>query len=887
MTLGPYRIDRELGRGGMGVVYLGHDTRLDRPVAIKALPEHLADDPDRLARFEREAKTLASLSHPNVAGIYGLEEADGKRYLVLEYVDGESLDERTARGPLPVDEALAIAGRICEALEAAHDKGIVHRDLKPGNIMVTRDGAVKVLDFGLARAPDSPATAVPAAESPTLTSPGPTPSPTIPGAIMGTAGYMSPEQARGRPVDKRSDIFSFGCVLYEMLAGHRPFTGETVSDLIGAVLHKDVDLGRLPHGTPPRVRRVLARCLERDTAARYRDIGDVLLDLRSDDPDETAAGSSPRGTGRRTARMAAAAFAAGALLASAAAWLTPRAPATEPGLPKRFGVSGFGMPVDAFLGIALSPDGTQLAVRGLDETGNPQLYLRRLDSMELTPIEGSASGWLPFFSPDGRNLAFYALGSIKVAPIAGGAARVIASASGGFTGGVWVGDSIVFTGQSEPALYRVPSAGGPVERIAIAGSPDADLIVATSLLPESDVVLCSVRRGGRFDIGMVSVRDGTLAIIEENGFQPVYSPSGHVLFQQGENGPLMALPFDPRRREPTARPYPVITNIGDRVSFQTRSYDVARDGTLAFVPPFVTQDTGTLVWVDASGSREVIARMDRTVDMPRLSHDGRRLAFRSPAPNCDIWVHDLVRGATTRLSSEGDNHGIVWSADDARIATFRRGFSSGRPVWLRSDGAGPGGDLYPEDFDDTFLADVSSDANWALVTAQREGSSWDVNVIDVSEHRILPLLNSRFDESGAALSPDGRIVAYVSNESDRNEVYLQPFPALDSRVQVSTDGGTEPVWSRDGRAIYYRRGNALLRADVEYGARLDASRPMRLFEGTFAAGAGGLAGFDVSPDGRRFVMVERDSLDQSQESVQVIVNFFAELRRLEQVASGR
>jgi len=872
----------------MGVVYLGHDTRLDRPVAIKALPEHLAGDPDRLARFEREARTLASLSNPNIAGIYGLEEADGQRYLVLEYVDGETLDARLARGSFPVDEALAIAARIGEALEAAHDKGIVHRDLKPGNIMVTAEGAVKVLDFGLARTADTQASGTASApDSPTLTSPGPPPSPTIPGAIMGTAGYMSPEQARGRPVDKRSDIFSFGCVLYEMLAGARPFTGETVSDLIGAVLHKDVDLDRLPSDTPPHVRRVLARCLARDKAARYRDIGDVLLDLGSGGRGEPAAGATDEpGRGRRTFWIPAVAFAAGALLVAAVTWLGPRGPAPEPVQPKRFGVSGFGMPVDAFLGIALSPDGRYLATRGAGERGEYRIFLRAFDSMDLTPVEGSEAGWLPFFSPDGRQLAFFAAGGIKVAPVAGGSARTVTpSTPSGYSGAVWIGDSIIFSGQSVD-LYRVAVAGGPVETIDVQADPDVDLIVATSALPDGSTVLCSIRRGGRVDFGFVSLADGSLHVLEENAFQPVYAPSGHILYQQGEEGPLMALPFDASRREATARPFPVITAIGDRVSLQARLYDVAADGTLAIVPPLVTANTGTLVWVDASGVREVIARMDRTVDMPRLSHDGTRLAFRSPAPNCDIWVHDLARSATSRLTSEGDNHGIVWSGDDERIATFRRGFASGRPLWLRSDGTGSGDDLYDQDLNETFLSDVSSDGRRVFLTAQREASSWDISLIDVQEADFRPLLDSRFDENGVRLSPNDRYIAYVSNEGSRNEVYVQPFPSLDSRIQVSTDGGSEPVWSRDGRFIYFRRGNVMLRATVEEGPRPSIGRPVELFEGTFASGPSGIAGYDVSPDGR-FIMVERDTLDEAKESVEVIVNFFSELRRLEQGGAGR
>jgi len=874
----------------MGVVYLGYDTRLDRPVAIKALPDHLADDADRLARFEREAKTLASLSHPNIAGIYGLEEANGKRYLVLEYVDGESLDIRLARGPLAVDEALVTAGRIAEALEAAHDRGVVHRDLKPGNIMVTADGAVKVLDFGLARTSDTLTSGTGSApDSPTATSPGPLPSPTIPGVIMGTAGYMSPEQARGRPVDKRSDIFSFGCVLYEMLTGERPFTGETVSDLIGAVLHKDVDLAKLPPTVQPHVRRLLARCLERDKSARYRDIGDVLLDLRSPVLAEAAVVPPGAGAGRRTAAVALTAFALGALLVAAAVWLASSQPAPVPAAPKRFSLTGVRMPVDAFLLIAIAPDGSRIASRGFDETGSTRIYVRPLDSLEPVPLEGSAAAWGPVFSPDGTEVAFYSVGRIRAAPVNGGAARNVAQTVAGFTGAVWTDESIIFSGDAgERALYRVAASGGQVETLPLDAPPDVDMIAITGIMPDGNTILCAVLRGGRVDAALVDFSALSLRIIAEDALQPVYSASGHILFQQGPDGPLVALPFDADRLEPTGRPFPVVQSIGSRVGFQTRLYDIARDGTFVFVPPLATSNTGTLVWVDRSGTFEEIVRLDHPVDMPRLSHDGTRVAFRAPAPSCDIWAHDLVRGATTRLTTEGDNHGIVWSADDRRIATFRRSSSAGRAVWLRSDGAGTAVDAFPEDFGlNHFLADLSPDGTRALLSGQPEGTGRDIIVLKLPEAKKQAILSPRFDEQGGRLSPDGRMIAYVSNESGRNEIYVQPFPALDARVQVSTEGGNEPVWSSDGRTVFFRNGNAVVQASVETGSGLMVGRPETLFEGTFAAGANGLAGFDVSPDGRRFVMALRENTDQAGEGLQVVVNFFTEVHRLQSGGSNQ
>ena len=874
-TLGPYRVDREIGRGGMGVVYLGHDVRLDRPVAIKSLPETLSSDPDRLARLEREARTLASLSHPNIAGIYGVEEVGGRRYLVLEYVEGETLDARLGRGPMEIDDAVEVAAGVARALEAAHEKGIIHRDLKPGNIMVTSGGDVKVLDFGLARAVDAPLSG--ATDSPTVLSP--SPSPTIPGAIMGTAGYMSPEQARGRPVDRRTDIFSFGCVLYELLTGVRPFGGETVSDAIGAVLHTNADLSRLPPATPPGVRRVLARCLQRDRALRYRDIGDALLDLGDRGSDAPA----PQQTPRRRSWLLAGGLAAGALVVAAV--LVPRLQpgAAPPGRPQRFGVA-IRMPIDAFLGIAISPDGSHLALRGIDASGEPQLYLRALDSMDLVPVSGSGAGWLPFFSPDGRDLAFFARGQIHVAPVAGGSARVVGDAAGGFFGGVWTPrNEIVFSGPAEPVLHRLSPAGGPIERLALRLDEPANAVAVASALPGGQAVLGVIRRGGSIDVAAFSLVDGTVQMLATNGFQPLWSPTGHVLYQQGSDGPLMAIPFDAQRLIATGPPFPVMTDIGTRVAFQTRTFAVAADGTFAFVPPQVTQGAGTLAWVDRSGRQDPIAALERFVDLPRLSPDGTRLAYRTPAPNCDIWVHDLTRGTTTRLTTEGDNHGIVWAADGQSLATVRIDAKGSHAIWLRADGTGVREPIYSTPLDVTFMAEVSPDRRFAFVTAQREGSSWDVSQIDIEGNTVAPMLHSRFDEGGVELSPDGRWIAYVSNESGRNEVYLQPFPARDRRVPVSSGGGTEPVWSHDSRSLFYRRGNRLLVAAIPATAGAEVGRPVQVLEAAFGTGPSGLAGYDVSPDGQRFVIVRRDASTAAVEGVEVIANWFTVLERAQAV----
>jgi len=878
-AIGPYTITRELGRGGMGVVYLGHDTRLDRAVAIKALPEALAQDPERLARFEREARTLASLNHPNIAGIHGVEEHEGARYLVLEYVEGETLAEMLDRGPLPVDEAIELAVQIAAGVEAAHEAGVIHRDLKPGNIIITPEGKAKVLDFGLARVEEASGSSSGSSMSPTMTSPAQH-SPTMPGVILGTAAYMSPEQARGRRVDKRTDIWSFGVVLYEMLVGASPFVGETVSDSIGAVLHKEVDLDRLPPGTSANMRRVLRRCLERDKAKRYRDIGDAALDLRA--PDEPT-GVAPPPAASRTKRTAllATAFLLGAAVIAGAVWLRPAAPAPAPPEPKRFGLSGFDMPVDAFTSLAISPTGDSVTLRGREPGGEVPLQVRPLDSLESRPIPGSESGWLPFYSPDGRRVGFFALGDIKAASVSGGEARRIATSTYGFNGGAWLeDDTIIFTGGSSASFYSVPALGGEIEALEPILPDDAEYVASPSPIPGADAVLCSVGRAGRSDIGVYSRSENRVRILAENGFQPVYAASGHVLYQRAQSGPLVALPFDAERLVATGDAFELTTGGGARPSFQTQLYAIAADGTLATIAPDVIQDASELVRFDAAGKVEVLAEVEGIVDLPRLSRDGTRIAYRMPSPACEIWVLDLERGTTTRITREGDNHGVVWSADDEHIITFRLGLSSGRTVKLRADGVGEA-EVLQDPIDDTLYAIAATAEDREVLLAGRGSGLSDlagVGVLDVERNEVLPAGQEQLTIRGAALSPDRRLIAYSSMLSGRSEVYLQPWPDLDSRVQVSAGGGAQPAWSRDGSTLHYRRGNTMYAVDVRHDDELIVGRPVEAFDIQFNEGPFGLAGYDPDNEGG-FIAVRSAAGDPTANQVEVVLNFFTEIER--------
>ncbi|HKQ50623.1 MAG TPA: protein kinase [Phycisphaerae bacterium] len=880
---GPYEILAPLGAGGMGEVWLARDTRLDRDVAIKALPAHLTMDADRLSRFEREAKIVASLNHPGIAAVYALEEVGGKKLLVMEYVDGETLAAHLKRGPLPVDEALSIAVQIAEALEAAHEKGVIHRDLKPGNVMITSEGKVKVLDFGLARSADGTPSSTNffgSPDSPTATSPAVMHSPTIPGAIMGTVGYMSPEQARGKPVDKRSDIFSFGCVLYEMLAGAQPFQGETVADSLGAILHKEPDLSRLPASTPPNVRRVLTRCLAKDKHLRLHDIADARLELESAETEQSGpAGSAPA---KSQKGLVALSFCLGALVVAGAAWMLSRAAPPAPRPVTRFAWTDIGMPVDAFQGIALSPDGRQLVSRAIGDDARERLHLRSFDSFESKALPGTDLGWMPTFSPDGERVAFYSVGGIKTITLASGAVRQMAQINwGGYSGAVWMPDGgIIFAGSTKH-FGRVSPMSAQVETLDVKGLGEGEFVFAPSALPGGEALLCGVSNGSAFNVAVFDIRERTLTQLAEDGFTPTYSSTGHVLYQQGQSGPLMALPFDAKRRAATGPPMPVVSDMATRVSYQVRLFAIAENGTLAYIPKSSQLENGALNWVDRNGVEKPIFQVPRMIDSPRLSHDGRRIAFRAPAPECNVWMHDVESGVTTKITHEGDNHGLAWSHDDARMLFCRLQVPNQWGVMATAvNGTGEVEPLSPPSIPRGFVSSISPDGQWVLVDGGMQAGAEDVYLVNIQDRSVKPLLNSRHVERAAAFSPDGRYIAFVSEESGRGEIHVQSFPKADERHQVSTDGGYDPVWSRDGKELFFRAERKMMAAEVSTNPSFTAGRPHVLFETRNSwLGSSGLASYDVSADGQRFVMI-RERSPQGGAGIHVVLNWFEELKAL-------
>jgi len=877
---GVYEIVSPLGSGGMGEVYRARDTSLSRDVAIKVLPEIFAADPARLERFDREAKILASLNHPNIAHIHAIETTGSSRALILELVEGPTLADRLAAGAVPLQEALPIARQITEALEAAHEQGIVHRDLKPANIKLRPDGTVKVLDFGLAKALDGTPEGGRFArgdvsQSPTLTSPAVTNA----GVILGTAAYMSPEQAKGSVVDKRADIWAFGAVLFEMIAGRAPFNADNTTELLGAVVLKEPEWSGLPAATPPRIRELLARCLEKDPTRRLRDIADARYELSHiAAPVANAAHARSRSIVRHPALW----FAIGAALAAIGVWLGLRAPAPPAQPPRHFTVTRLTPLVfDAYQTLTLSPDGHALAFRGHSGDGVDRLFVRDWRALDLTTVAGTEGARLPFFSPDGEWLAFFAGGFLKKVRVAsGGGAQNIVPARVPL-GGTWLDDgSIVFVGDANIGVQKVSSSGGTPETLLAADVKSGiNTPSAPFALPGSRFVALSLRRGNRFDIAVLSLRDHRVEVIAEDGYAPIWA-NGHVVFNQGTA--LLAVPVDLERGTKTGAAFPVLSGLGTPLTYMSRLYAAAPDGTLVYVPPAAPSEAGWgLVWSDRHGVETPISSLERRADSPRLSPDGSKIAFRTPAANCDVWVYDLARGTTTRVTQQGDNHGVAWSPDGSRIAVARVRAEGTDILSLPSDGTGNGQRL--AEFGAAAGASGVIPLSWSkpagvMLVEDRFGheTGLDILAIPVTGGKPEPVINTPFEDSSAVLSPDGRLIAYVSDETGRNEVYVRPFKGAGVRVQVSNEGGSEPVWDRQGKELFFRNERSFLVVEIRTGTGVEASRPRVLFTKSNEYPFTPLftANYDVSLDGQRLLMMRGRQWAEGE--VVIVLNWFNE-----------
>jgi eukaryotic-like serine/threonine-protein kinase len=819
-TIGPFQIQSELGRGGMGVVYLATDTRLDRQVAIKALPADLAADPDRLARFQREAKVLASLNHPNVGGIHGLEQADGHQYLVLEYIEGETLADRLAEGPMSVADALALAKQIAEALEAAHEKGIVHRDLKPGNVMVTPDGVAKVLDFGLARTAEgsasSSAISASMADSPTITSPAaraqPVHSPTIPGVIMGSAGYMSPEQARGKAVDKRSDIFSFGCVLYEMLTGVMPFRGETVADAIGATLHKESDLNLLPLDTPRRVRDLLTNCLAKDRKNRLHDIGDARLEIQRAiaEPRDHMVGVPAFGPWWRSPRglWAACLFAAGAAALATAviipAIVTPSRDERDAALrPQRVVRATLEVPKGMTYrigdrSVALSPDGSRVVVaaKALDDSAPASLFLRDVSRLEFQPIAGTGDATYPFWSPDGRSIAFFANAKLKRVDLADGIVRVLCDAPAG-RGGTWGRKgTIVFAPSAVGGLSIVGDAGGTPTPITTPKSPDESHRLP-HMLPDGERFLLYIGLGAEPGVYAFDPVTKVIKLVIPSESEACFVEPGHLAFVRDSN--LMIQPFDPMRLELSGVAQPIAAGVQVSVNRRIVNMSISGRGALVY-QPLGPARLSRLAWMSRDGVRSPISieplAMTPGNTSATLSPDGRRAAVGliDSQIKRSLAMLDLERGTLTPISDPEWVYASnpIWSPGTQSILCSAAINTGNTIVSIPLTGGGPPQVLWGEPGFEYTPGSLTPDGRVLLFSQwYNRDKIGDLMTLALGkDQRPVALMTTPASEILPRLSPTGQVVAYLELKintplTNRGTLKVVTFPSPSSPVPVS------------------------------------------------------------------------------------------------------
>ncbi|MGH9254578.1 MAG: protein kinase domain-containing protein [Vicinamibacterales bacterium] len=865
--LGPYEVVEPLGRGGMGEVYRVRDRRLQREVALKIIHPELIDH-DHLDRFRREARVLAALSHPNVATVHELDEIDGTLCLVMELVPGETLAERLTAGPLPVAQALRVAGQVAAALEAVHDKGIVHRDLKPSNIKVTTDGLVKVLDFGLAKM-SPPKVDVSNAATADVEA-------TRDGLLVGTAPYMSPEQVRGSDVDRRSDLWAFGCVLYEMLTGRPAFAADTIADTIAAIIEREPDWQALPPSLPPAIGRLLRRCLQRDPKRRLRDIGDARLDLEDalaePLPSDLRTKSPPR---RRLLVVAATGMlATGALAGVLATWtLTPASPREL--TPARFVVtlpSGTQLGGLDFPGVAIAPDGsrfTYVATRG----GQTQLFVRETDALDPAPLPGTTNAVAPFFSPDGRWIAFFADGQLKKVAAAGGAVITLCEAPVGLGGSWGPDDTIVFAPTTGSAIWRVAAEGGQPRRLTTLDASRGEFSHRwPQWLPDGETVLYTVGIVGSWndaEIVAQSLETAERSLVLQGGTNPRYLP-GHLLY--AHDGRIMAAPFDTRRRATSGPAFPVLDDVLQSADGAAQ-LGVSQAGHAVFVAGGSEAGRRRLVSVSREGATTPFAAPLGLYASPRLSPDGRRLLLTVEGTTPDVWVYDIATGSSAQVTFDAGATSPLWTPDGQRAV-----FSStrnGLPNLFSSGVSQPGS---PERLAASGNAQTagswSPDGGTLAYVERRPATGRDILLLPVRGGGGPQVFAaSPAEESTPRFSPDGRRVAYVSNETGRNEVYVQQTAGGGRRLQISAAGGSEPVWAPEGAELFYREGDRIFAVAVtSSGSDLRVGQPKMLFEAAFARGTMDSPNYDVTREGR-FVMLQGQPPDATPAMLHVLLNW--------------
>ena len=874
--LGRYEIRSKIGAGGMGDVYRARDSKLNREVAIKVLPDGFTEDAERVARFQREAQVLASLNHPNIAAIYGLEESDGIRALVIELVEGPTLADRIAAGPFPFEEALAIAKQIAEALEVAHERGIIHRDLKPANVKVIPDGPVKVLDFGLAKVFATETPDADLSHSPTLIKG------TQAGMILGTAAYMSPEQAKGKVVDKRSDVWAFGCVLFEMLAAKQSFSGETLTDILASVVRAEPDWSALPAVTPDVIRRLLRRCLTKDPKQRLRDIGEARITIESflagQSEDAADLANSKQSLPLRKTLFWVAGIALAFMAGGLGMWLL-RPVSSELPL-RKLELQIAGLDLSGSHGYSIAPNGRQIAY-----LSNHRLWIRDLDRLEPREVPNTEDAGHPFWSPDSAYLGYVIGKKMWRVSNAGAGSTAITDLPDAFSGAgaaSWTADGLIIFTTGGSGLMQVAAQGGDPTPLLNVGADEADFH-DVSALPGGQGVLFAVHRSVQ-GVDTIALFDGKsrknlLQLDSQWIDHPVYSRTGHILFERRRTNPgIWALPFSLSRLEVTGEPFLVVPGAG--------APKVADDGTLVFGFGDVSVPT-RLVWMDRAGKIvNIIQPETLPFQLPylRLSTDGKQLVqVTRESGKTDYWIVNLARGTRTRLTFENSARGSFcgWTPDGQRVMYSSGDALAVRKIMLKAaDGSGDAKELL-KGFEATFSLDGKFIIYGTPEPVQRQQGSdlWYVGTEPGA--KPLPFLVTPKDERYAEFSPDGNYVAYASNESGRYEVYVMRFPNGEGKSRVSIDGGSVPRWSRRGDEMFFASGNDIMVVHVETKPSLVLGQPQKLFSRRSVAADrpdGFYDSYDVSADGQRFVMLQSDEQQTTPQKLTVIQNWFAEFK---------
>ncbi len=885
-----YEIAAPLGAGGMGEVYRARDSKLDRDVAIKVLPPDFADDPERLARFEREAKSLAALNHPNIATIFGFEadQASGTHFLVMELVEGDDLADRIARGPIPVDDAIPLFVQIAEGLEAAHEKGIVHRDLKPANIKVDPDGRVKILDFGLAKAMD-PARASDSADPNISQSPTMTAAATMRGEIMGTAAYMSPEQARGQAVDKRADIWAFGCCLFEALLARRPFPGDNPADIMAAILATDPECDGLSSVAPPAVERVIRRCLEKKPKQRLHDIADARIDLEG--PHDEPVAAKPAAGGRAGMGVAAGLGAILGLIVAWAFWSQARG-SIEPS--REVVRSSLNLPADAplalerahrpvsmaYLALDLSPDGSTL-VYVADVGDGRQLFSRQLDDFEATALEGTQGAFLPSFSPDGSEVAYATSQHLMVARVDGSSEpRVLCEASLVYSVD-WSDDGWIYFNRHEFEFTRVAQQGGEPEKFG------PSLAVARpSTLPGGGILFTQLLgKGRRLDhlpITHMSAQ-GELGPVIESGYDARYVPSGHLVFVRAES--LMAVPFDLESLEVRGQPVRVLDGVRTDSIWGGSQFSFSDNGTLAYVAGGdFARAVPTWLYRDSDLEEALPAAPPNVYNQLHLSPDGNRLAIHVTGPTDHIFLYNFENGAFRQITNAEGGMYPVWTADSQSVVfnQMKASEDAGELMIQAWDG-GAGAELLVgvEDLTDRAGVALASGASHDLVTFFAENAESQADAYAVSLDGSLPptvLVETASRDYFPAISPDGRWLLFATDRYGDGDVFVQPYPDGGAEYQVSRGGGGDPIWSAASDEIFYRSANRIYSVPISSDSDSPVGEPRLVLEADFHDSAG--LSFAVDPEATKFLVNKPLITGESVGEIRIIQNFFEELKRL-------